>query len=125
AVLAVALTALVVTIAWAAVVLPLRARSDMKPLGRELAEIRAQGGFVEAVRVEQRQLDAMARYRDPVMRRRSHSLLASARLFLAGLGGLVTYVLWAEDRLGLVPPLFTVVALGLAGYHALRRLLAR
>jgi hypothetical protein len=120
AALAVALTALGVTILWAAVMLPIRARSELTPLGEELAAIRARGGMLQAVREERRQLDDAGRSADPRVRRRHDGRMAAAGLFLSSLGALASYVLWADGELLLDVALFTVVAAVVTLYYAAR-----
>lgn len=118
--LAVALTALAVSLVWAVLLMPLRARSELTPLGGELAAMKARGGFVEALRQERQQLEAWRH--DASTRRRYHGRMALGGLFVSCLGALVTFILWAEGELWVNVAVFTAVAPLVTLYYAIRYL---
>lgn len=124
-VLGIVLTALGVTIVWAILMLPIRARSELVPLGEELAQIRARGGFGALIREEQDKLERAGKTTDPARRRWYHARMAGAGLLVSCLAALVAFILWADDLASFEAFAVVAVAAILTLYHVARFFLTR
>ncbi|MBO6940200.1 MAG: hypothetical protein JJ863_34830 [Deltaproteobacteria bacterium] len=101
---------------WAVLLLPLRRRAGFKPVGEELADIRAAGGFAEAVAKERRALDARAAANDPGYH--ASFALVGALLTVVSVG--LTWVLWSDGYVMVLAAAAALVCPVLAAYHAVQ-----
>ena len=120
-VLVTVLVLLVAVLLWAALLLPLRAMTDMAKLSDELARLRAEG-VRTAIQREQSELARLERSPRLADRRRYHLMMAAAAGVVALAAGFLTWLTLAGegDVLFLSLPVAALVGLALALHHLVR-----
>jgi hypothetical protein len=107
---------LVAVLLWGVALLPLRARAGFEPISEELARARREG-FGNAVAREQAALKAREHSRDPRVRAGHHASMALVGALLSlGASGL-SWALWQDGYLFVLPLAASIVCPPLALYH--------
>ncbi len=103
-------------VVWGILLMPLRRRAGFKPVGEELEEIRAAGGFGQAVAKERQALVARAAANDPGY----HSTFALVGLLLTLASAGLSWALWNDGYVMVLTLVGVVVCPMLALYHGIQ-----
>ena len=106
---------------WGILLLPLRRRAGFEPIAEELARMRAEGGFRQAVAKERRALDRRMAADDPAY----HSSFALVGLLLTLPSAALAWALWNDGYVLIVALAMVLVCPSLALHHAIQWLRLR